>query len=277
MDNSATFHQLLSNTAFALSRLEPNDVSLRSNSMAHHGFAIKTVRATLNRVDSHNSMALIPAILSLAIHAHMSENFATWKMHMAALARILNLMSVKSPSDLPSNLRFLLPWVDVTDSVKEDSYPYFSHPNWRFPLFTLPDDTHDNMASLTELSVYDDAEFLQTLVQVRKVFRVIEWQPKAKAEYLGEPSVAARVVTPLFQRLLIFRPSNHDPEHYRQAKDAIRLATMISLAQVRRHFLGFQVSSHVHTAKLHMILKSFAFDFEVKDRQWFSPHFISGF
>ena len=274
IEDAATFHQILSNTALALSQTAEPPPFCYVEEISHRATALQHLKKRLQQeMTATNVTPLISSIIAQAGHVNISGDFTEWSEHMAAVKRILR--RVKNLKHLSKDLWLLLFWVDVTGSSREDAHPQFSIPPALDATFvdgqpwlridagstTVGAGACTILALLrTNPSRYSN-QLLQVSRHVHALANFINVQANGHEAlstiWYGTPSLAGYGVMPILHELLSLRlPSMQLSAivNNQHIAELVRLTMILFLAPIRRQLLGYPVFSHVYTAKVYNIM-----------------------
>ena len=263
-EDDAAFHQVLSNTAGHLHSVKSEVPQFRIEETAHQAAALHLVKKRLQSPESKHFHSLIKSIIALAVRANIDCDFGTWRIHMAAIQKLTQSKDSQILEELPSNVRHLLFWIDLTGALQEDVYPHFSLPkSLSLSCMINSEDWHDHSidhlpAFHTDTTLLETGETLmKTLGRLRCLNAHINSQHDQ--ETLGGvwSKDLGLVVMRILHELLWLKPDSaefcNDSAIHREL---IRLGAILILAPFRRLLLGFHVKSESVTPKVHDLLLS---------------------
>lgn len=263
----AAFHQILSNAALHISRLHPQITQYAEDAAAFHVVAIRSVNERLQDTRSATTDGIMAAVTAFACHSHYLGDFNAWHMHMEGLKKMVSLRGgIDSPS-LPTILKTVLFFVDVSGATSQDLRPYFPQPKtistasseclptasgpWVPP--SLPKVFQSSLRTQTESSI---GSIIGSLWSVSEALdRTLAEDPRAL--WSDSTSIGHSIHSLLHDINSLSPTANGDVSAVLPLAEVMRLAAVLSLAESRRRLGIWPVWSYIHVAKLRDLLESF--------------------
>ena len=264
MENAAAFHQLLSNSATALSSLEPNNPQHSIDAVYHQTVSVQHIYLKLDNVNHANYTGTLCAVLTLASHANLSGHTTSFNLHMHAVQKIMKLVGDPLAIHIPRSLRLLLLWVDVTGSAKQDVKPHFPLPEHYLRGAASSDIETESFDRSTDFNKSippsGGHDLLPIMVRLRGLSRMMEHNHDSQSLTAQQGVVIAGfTVIPLLHRLLMLRHGNVEPIYEQDMKlQLVRLAAILFLAQLRRHLAGQDLAQgwQSHITRIRLLITS---------------------
>lgn len=264
MEDGALFHQLLSNTALALSRRHPSNPNYVTDSETHHAIALRVIHRYLHSVNYDTVVRLIGSVAGLAAHAILTQDSPAWEIHMRALAKILHLLKTGTLDCLPEKLRMIIFFVDVTGSVRQDTMPYFPAPDSMLNAHSTYCPMVNDLEKMGSNSstIFDSLSrtqrglgLCQVLHEMNHFASLIDSEANSSKNPWSDPTLGGMIMMPYLHRLLCLKVPQTNFEMFEQGFDELaRLSMMIILAQYRRRLAGFRIYSQTQSALVFAIL-----------------------
>ncbi|OAG06960.1 uncharacterized protein CC84DRAFT_631563 [Paraphaeosphaeria sporulosa] len=257
VQDNAAFHQMLACCATHLYRWQPEKHHrLKRVAISEHAQALTIAREHLRGVTHLVSEDYLVVILMFACYAHMLNDLATFKMHMAAIRNIVSFRT----SDISEEFMRLYQSIDSIGS-----YAFGITPSSLIPTtMTLPTLTHSTLGKpLSVLISSLDLKYRLTMLQAYQSLQNLDHylalvHVNPGSSLLDEPYKLDLLVEPVSRCFLSLRIPTDMP-----AKDSAPLTYLCAggllyLAELRRRSGISPVMTTFHVDKLKQSLESMA-------------------
>ncbi|KAL8746750.1 MAG: hypothetical protein Q9190_001268 [Brigantiaea leucoxantha] len=277
MTDVAAFQQVLSMFVLHLHSLGhgqkmgfPINESLSLNAMA-----IKSVKDRLMDPSQIITDGVLGAVIGFICHAHLTQDFDRWHMHMNALQKLIEIRGGVDCLQQNTLLRKLLFFVDVIGSAAQDTAPYFPIPYVLLPKTPFCFDDVPEVSTFAQISEqlqqrYEEHgkhwELISVFGDLRAITLFLNHEHQRTAGTVWRDSALIQLwIDPLAHRLLstaspMLELSTNHEEECSIVFETCRLSALLYLAEFRRRAGVRPVRTACQTSKLKVALQNYRVD-----------------
>ncbi|TAQ91467.1 hypothetical protein B7494_g162 [Chlorociboria aeruginascens] len=267
--DAASFHQVLSNAALDLMGLRKNSkIPETIESITHHSLAVKMVAQRVSSLNKATIDGVIAAISGICCYSFKTWNLDNWYTHMKGVREIIRLRGGIDSLNSNPRLRHCVSWSDIPGACSLDIKPMFPLPT--ISLSALPPVPLYHGISQTSLpaayisntwrSNYPRLfEIMQIMKDIRSFTLYTTREVRQNnGQIYHDGEFGPDHILPLIHRLLSLASDIHD--EYHSPLQAVRLACILYLHEIRRLFGILAVVPDLHTTKLKALLEDETLD-----------------